>query len=101
MPTYVVERYLPALSPDDLRAHVAWEREAIGKAAAAFEGVRHLRSTYLREDELCLSMFEAPSLHAVRMVNERAAIPFERITEAIDVPDEREEPRPAPGPGYQ
>src|SRR5688500_2219426 len=82
---FVVERYLPALTPDGVRAQARREQ--------GVPGLRHLRSIYLREDELCFSVFEAPSLAAVHRANQRAGMPYERITEAIDVAhDAGEEP---------
>jgi hypothetical protein len=47
--------------------------------------VRHLRTTYLCADELCFSLFEAPSIDVLRRANELSDMPYERITEAIDV----------------
>ena len=85
MPTYVVERYLPALMPEGLREHTEREREVMTRESSGTAGVTYLRSTYLRQDELLFSLFEAPSLEAVREANERAGLVYERITEAIDV----------------
>jgi hypothetical protein len=56
-------------------------------------GVRHLRTTYLRDDELSFSVFEAPSIDVVREANDRMGMAYERITEAIDVTDEAMEGR--------
>jgi hypothetical protein len=80
VPVFVVERYLPALTPDGVRAQACRDREA--------PGVRHLRTTYLRDDELCFSLFEAASSEVVRRSNDRMGMPYERITEAIDVAGE-------------
>ncbi len=80
MPVFMVERFLPGMSPDDVRAQARRERE--------LAGLRHLRTTYLSDDELCFVVFEAPSLAAVRLANEQVGMPYERITEAIDVTDE-------------
>ena len=78
---FVVERYLPALTPDDVRAQARRESDVVSSGV----GVRHLRTTYLCEDELCFSLFEAPSLEVLRRANELGDMPFERITEAVDV----------------
>ena len=80
MPLFVVERYLPALTPDGVRAQARRDRAA--------NGIRHLRTTYLRDDELCFSLFEAASPEAVRRANDELGLPYERITEAIDVAPE-------------
>jgi hypothetical protein len=82
MPVFVVERYLPALTPDGVRAQARLETELL---ATGPEVVRHVHTTYLYDDELCFSVFEAPSIDAVRRANDRAAMPYERITEAVDV----------------
>ena len=78
---FVVERYLPALTPDGVRDQARRERDALPSGA----GVRHLRTTYLCEDELCFSLFEAPSLEVLRRANDLGDLPYERITEAVDV----------------
>ena len=85
MPMFVVERYLPALTPDAVRDQARREADAVGSGPA---GVRHVRTTYLCGDELCFSMFEAPSLDALLFANARGGMPYERITEAIDITDE-------------
>jgi hypothetical protein len=91
MRVFVVERYLPALTPGEVRAQARREQEGPGLR----HDVRHVRTTYLCDDELCFSVFEAPSIEAVREANERSAMPYERITEAVDVPaDEGDEAIP-------
>jgi hypothetical protein len=90
---FVVERYVPRGDAAHVKAFMASEREAIARLAPDAGGVRHIRSTYLPEDELCFSLFEAPSLEAVRDANERAGLAFERITEAYDLTVEGAEDR--------
>jgi len=43
-----------------------------------------VRSTFLPEDEVCLHVFEAPSLQAAGEVSRRAAIAYDRIVEAVE-----------------
>lgn len=52
--------------------------------------VRYLRRIFVPEDETCLLLFEAQSVEAVREVARRAAVPFERIAEAIADPLDEE-----------
>jgi len=86
---FVVERYLPALTPEEVRAHAQRETDVL---ASGTDEVRHLRTTYLCDDELCFSVFEAPSIDVLRSANERGEMPYERITEAVDVtPDALED----------
>jgi len=82
---FVVERFLPALTPDGVRAQA---RREIDLLSTGSDGVRHLRTTYLCDDELCFSVFEAPSIEIVRQANDRNDMPYERITEAFDVTPE-------------
>lgn len=85
MPSYLVERYVSAAAAGDLAA-----------ASASFDApgfaVRHLRTTFVPEDEVCFHVVEAPSREAVTAALRRAAIAYERIVEAIE-PKPREEQR--------
>lgn len=81
MRVFVVERFLPGLTPDGVRAQALREAGSLDAAG----DVRHVRTTYLYDDELCFSVFEAPSIEVVRAASERAGLAYERITEAVDV----------------
>lgn len=85
MRVFVVERYLPALTPDGVRAQARREADVL---ASGNDDVRHLRTTYLCDDELCFTMFEAPSIDVLRQANDRGEMAYERITEAVDVTPE-------------
>ncbi|TMK33123.1 MAG: DUF4242 domain-containing protein [Actinobacteria bacterium] len=52
--------------------------------ALAATGVRHLRVTFVPEDETCFHVIEGPSREAVHEALTRAAIAYERIVEAIE-----------------
>ena len=87
---FVVERDLPALTPEGVRENARREADVVSSGSR----VRHLRTTYLCADELCFSLFEAPSIDVLRQANERSDMPYERITEAVGVtPDALEENR--------
>jgi hypothetical protein len=77
---FVVERYLPGVSVDELRGALQRLPDA-----AAGTAVRYLGSTILTEDEACLCHFEAPSAAAVAEVNGRAGIVVDRIVLAMPV----------------
>lgn len=79
MPSYVVESYL-ADSPNA----VDHARERAKRVADFGAGVRYLRTTFLPGDEVVLHVFEAPSLAALDEAGRRAALPFERIVEAVE-----------------
>lgn len=77
MPSYLVERYVASSRGADVEA-------AIAGIAASGGRVRHLRATFVPEDETCFHMIEAPSLEVVREALKRAAITYERIVEAVE-----------------
>jgi hypothetical protein len=83
---FVVERYLPAVSPKELAAAVARDRRAAAGMTAAGIPVRHLSTIHIPTDESCLCLFDAPSADALREAHERAGIDYERIVEAVLVP---------------
>ena len=85
MAKYLVERYLPGLTPDQLAA-------AAGSAKRTTETMTHegtpvqcLRSTFIPGEEKCFCLFEGPSAEVVRTANDRAQLPYERIVEAMHV----------------
>ncbi len=47
--------------------------------------VRYLGSTLIPSDETCFALFEASSADEVRGLLERAALPYDRIVEAVRV----------------
>jgi Nickel responsive protein SCO4226-like len=80
MAHFMVERYLPGMSEEALRAELA--RLATATAGTA---VRYVGSTILLEDEACFCHFEASSVAAVAEVNGRAGVPVDRIIAALPV----------------
>jgi hypothetical protein len=58
-----------------------------GQAAHGFgskgASTRYVGSILVPVDEIALCLFEAPSIDAATELNERAAIPFERILEIV------------------
>jgi hypothetical protein len=79
MPVFMVERYVPALSPEGVEAQARTD-----EALALGAGIQHVRTTYTPEDELIFSFFEAPDRDAVIAANDRAAAAFERIVEVVE-----------------
>jgi hypothetical protein len=64
--------------------------ESLAFASLLAEGtpIRYLRSTFLPGEEKCFCLFEGPSADSVKVANERAEIPFERIVEAMHLASE-------------
>jgi len=81
MRTYLVETYLPRARAGELDDTAARLRAAAAEEPAG-NGVRYLRSTFVPEDETCFHVLEGPSLRAITIVSERAALSPIRIVEA-------------------
>jgi hypothetical protein len=80
--TFVAECFWPGVTELDLGA---LDRRAIASAEDVSrdgEPVRYLGSILMRVDEVVLCRFEGGA-DAVRLVAERAAIPFDRIVETF------------------
>jgi Protein of unknown function (DUF4242) len=89
--TYLVERYLPDASADDLRRSTSLLTAVAAEMTAEGSRVRYLGSAFVPVEESCFCQFEG-SREAVRELNERAQLPFARIVAAVFVaPEVREE----------
>ena len=85
MPHYLVESMLPGVTIADL--------EAVQRAMAAtseqltLDGkhVRYVRATFLPGDSRCLCIFEATDPAFVLEVNDRANVPYTRVTNAVEL----------------
>jgi len=82
MPVYLVERYAAGLGADDLG-----ERLGAATAALRAEGaeIAWLLSIVLPSEDGCLCLFEASSTTEVVRANERAAAPYDRLVEAVEL----------------
>ena len=83
MAKYVVERYLPGITPDQLTAAAGSAKSTTAQMTDEGTPVRYLRSTFIPGEEKCFCLFEGPSAEAVRTANDRAQLPYERIVEAM------------------
>jgi uncharacterized protein DUF4242 len=88
VPTYMVERYLPGVSAEEILAAAIRAREVTADMTDKGSPIRYLRSTYLPSEESCFCLFDGPSEEAVRAANDRARIPFDRIVEAVHMASE-------------
>ncbi len=85
MPTYMVERYLPRITSDQLVAAAARAKSATAQMTLEGTPIRYLRSIFVPAEEKCFCIFDGPSAEAVKQANERAEIPFERVVEALHI----------------
>jgi hypothetical protein len=83
MATYLVEAYL-ANRPKAVEA----ARSMARRAADVGSGISYLRTTFLPNDETVFHLFEAPSEDAVVAAATVVSMPIDRITEAVDGPDQ-------------
>ena len=85
MNVYMVERSLPGISMDQLAGA---QRRAIDTAAemtAQGTPVRYIRSTFLPDSGKCMCLFAANGEENVQFLNEKAGIPFDKVTAAMDL----------------
>ncbi len=66
MGTYMVERYLPGVSEEALRAAIARVQAVAAQMQAEGVAVGYLGSTFAPEDQCCFCLFAGPSQAAVR-----------------------------------
>lgn len=82
---FLAERYLPAGSPEVALADVGRARKASDELAQEGAVAHHLNSTFVPSDEVCFALFRAQSEQEVSRLIERAAIPYDRIVEVIQL----------------
>lgn len=79
MPNYLLEAYVS----DSPSAFDAAQADA-ERTAALGKGIRHVRTTFLPDDQLVQHVFEAPSAGVLRRAGARAALQYERLVEAFE-----------------
>ena len=85
MSVYMVERSLKGIAMNDLAAAQQAAIATSKQFSAEGTPVRYIRSTFVPETGACMCLFEASGPDAVKRVNEVAKIPFDRVTEALDL----------------
>lgn len=85
MPSYLIESFLPRSRPGEAAAEVDRLRRAAESLTAEGVRVRHLRSTFVPKDELCLHLLEAESAATVGEASRRAAVEPARVVQALTV----------------
>jgi muconolactone delta-isomerase len=83
MAEYLVELYVSRADPDAVRDGAARARAAAEELAREGTLVRFVRSLFVPEEETCFYLYEAASAADVRAAAQRAALPFDRIAQAI------------------
>ncbi len=85
MSVYMVERSLKGIAMNDLAAAQQAAIATAQRFSADGTPVRYIRSTFVPESGACMCLFEAGAADAVKRVNEAAKLPYDRVTEALDL----------------
>ncbi len=80
---FLVERYLSASAAGDLATSVARVARLCTAPGAGVSTVRYLQSVYLPAEDTCFCLFQAPSVDAIRAVNDVGQFPLDRIADAV------------------
>jgi len=85
MTTYAVKRSLPGITMEQLGAAQKAAIETSNQLTEEGAEVKYIRSNFFPGDSTCTCLFEAINEDAVKAVNEKAAIPYDEITEVLDL----------------
>ena len=81
---FIVELYLSSAGSDDIEQIDARARKGAEQLAREGAAIRHLRSTHVPGDEMCLLVYEAQDRELVVEAARRSELAFERCVEAIE-----------------
>jgi hypothetical protein len=85
MTTFLVQRDLPGITPEQLTGAGLRAKTCCAEMTAEGQEVQWLRSFYLPETQQALCYFCGPSREAIEEVNRRARIPFTSVVEAQEM----------------
>ena len=83
---YLVERYVPGVSGQELQSMARGLARAAEELAAAGHPVRYLGCTHIPGEDSCFSWFEGASEDVVQRVLDAAAVPYARILATAELP---------------
>lgn len=83
MASYLVERYLPGRSVEDIRGAIVRLENVAREMGEEGIVVRYLGSAFIPSEEACFCEFEGPSPESVAEANERAGFPFARVLDLL------------------
>jgi hypothetical protein len=95
MTRYVAELYLPQSGVGEVHDAAERARTAADELTRQGTQVRYVRALFLGADETCFHLYEAGSAETVLEASRRAAIPVERVVEAVDIELEETESVPS------
>ena len=86
MSKYIVKRNVPGITMDELGQAQKLAIETCEKMTAEGTPINYIRSNYFPGDSNCFCMFEANEAKIVEKMNDDAPLPYEEVTEVIDLP---------------
>ena len=84
MASFLLETYSSHPAPTELAVLTGRARAAAEAGVREGIEIRHVRSFFAPDDDICFHIFEAPSAEAVARASELANLDHERITEVIE-----------------
>ena len=88
MPIYMVERYLPKFTHDQVVAAATSAKTTTAQMTREGTPIRYLRSVFVPGEDKCFCLFDGPSPEVVAQANDRAKLPYDRVVEAAYVASE-------------
>ena len=85
MPIYAVHRKLPGITMKNLSEAQKAAIETSSKFTSDGKPVKYIRSNFYPDSCDCTCLFEAADGEVVKNVNEAASLPFETISEVLDL----------------
>jgi hypothetical protein len=81
--TYLVECYLPGLTPGKLHALAQRAQQAADRASRGGSAVWYRSVTFVPQDEMSFFLFDGASPRSVTEAIERADLSYERVVEVV------------------
>jgi hypothetical protein len=85
MEVFMVERSLKGIPMDQLAAAQQRAISTAKEMTAAGTPIRYIRSTFVPESGQCMCLFESKDEATVKALNEKAKIPFNNVSVALDL----------------
>lgn len=85
MSVFMVERSLKGIPMDALAGAQQRAIRTAGELTQEGTPIRYIRSTFVPDDGRCMCLFEGRSAEDVARLNDRAQIPYDRISPALDL----------------
>lgn len=85
MTTFAVKRNLPGITMEQLGGAQKAAIETSEKMTKEGTPVKYIRSNFYPGDSTCTCIFEADTEESVKEVNDRASIPYDEVSEVLDL----------------